>query len=982
MTIAEELVLLVDQEKENDLLLFLKKLGPAQKKELAPGLKKLFKRYSQFTEQGSLGSYRAKWSEKQRRMLGIAGFVCFNKKDFEQHNYAGVINKNVLKELLPWYCPDWFDALINSYADASFVPFFLGYDWYMELVERGYVSSHPPMIAKLLPQYIFTPLKRGYTCDPEKLLIRPVTLEEHIWHLFDQETSINWSDRYIHVEEKTRDGHWIDTLKKFSNEQRLDRKRLLEAALRASNKHFNQTLSGWFIELFTCLVPDTQELEQLQPQLFQVLNSPHSKPVNVALKCLKDLAVSPVFSMTDFQQQAGLLLTSEAKTTVATTLMILEKLAKKHPKQRNELVLTISQALMHQDNALQLRAAKLIQKYGDSHLSELKQAVSAYQEALLFDSRNLLIAYLDSEQQDIATPADITEPDRLTAIALPATFDELVYLASQAFDQNAVYHFDLLPAALLHFQGEMTADNISKLLPAFQRAYQLLSSDFTTAIGYLDHMLATFFIDYGQLLIHLHGSAAAGIAQLRESFIRKEKEKQKKWSGYSIQPFSGIRQWDVFTHSTAYKPHKDVLTGALFLMEKQLKLPLLSTPTHEPCWVSAHSLIERLFAYQQNKIAPGYMDLQVAIARCDLRDTGDARTLAGQKLEGDYLQLVAFLLGGPTSTPQRLKAAWLTASLTRAPEGTFREYFSYSNLYETQLTGNFDWTSFIEPYTYKQWDYASGTHQEQTGKHSKIAIHLQNREKQSAILKSLLKRLMPTDRNHEPPLCELIHLKYQYLSAEHNDIKRQLSLMPNQPEPWLAQVMHKSLSGPDFSGENEKKMALHTLEHLLTLNIKNGPMAHLFIASCMISNDKTVRAYAAEIWIRGVAQDTLSSSRIGEIIGIHEKVELAPIKRFSDLALGSMFQVSTQHNQALAALLSACLAQLADQPIANLKKLLDVYMEVLSACRTYILGQEVISRLNIWEQQPNLTASVKKILRFVKLTNPDSVIHKSFPGIL
>lgn len=970
MTITEELALLVDKEKENALLPFLKKLNSAQKKELAPGLKKLFKNYSQFTEQGTLGSYRAKWSEKQRRMLGIAGFVCFNKKDFEQNNFAGVINKNVLDDLLPWYCPDWFDALINSYADESFVPFFLGYDWYMELVEQGYISPHPPMIAKLLPQYIFTPLKRGYTCNPEKLLIRPVTLEEHIWYIFDQETTINWSDRYIHVAEKTRDGHWIDTLKKFSDEKKLDRKRLLEGALSAANKHFNQTLSGWFIELFTCLAPDIEELQQLQPQLLQTLNSPHSKPVNVALKYLKELTGSSGFLTGDFQHQAGFLLTAEAKATVATTLMILEKLAKKYPEKRNELMLATCQALMHQDNALQLRAAKLIQKYGGPDQPELKEAVSAYQKVLLFDSRNLLAGFLnvvkESAEATAESAADVPERAPLTAIDLPQTFDELVYLACQAFDHNATYHFDLLPAALLHFQEEMTPDNISKLLPAFQRAYQLLSSDFTSARGYLDHMLATFFIDYGQLLTYLHGTAAEGIGQLRESFIRKEKEKQKKWSGYRIQPFSGIRQWDVFTHSTAYKPHKDILMSALFMLEKQLKLPLLSTPTHEPCWLLPVVLVERLSVYQKNNITPGYMDLQVAIARCDLRRIEDALTLAAQKLKGEYLQLIAFLLGSPSPHPQqhRLKAAWLTASLTRAPDGALREWFSYTNLHETHLTGNFEWSSSIEPYTYKKWDYASGANIEQSAKHSKIDIHLHNnREKQSPILKGLLQRLLPTGRNHEPPLCELVSLKYQYLSAEHNDIKRQLCLMPNQPEPWLAQIAHKAMTGPDFSGENEKKMILYTLEHLLGLDITYGPMTHLLIASCMLSNDKTVRVYAAELWISGIGRNALSSSRIGEIIGIHEKVELAPLKRFTDLAIGSMLQVSSKHNHALAALLSACIAQLADQPIANLKKLLDVYTEVLSACRNYTFGQEVISRLKTWEQHANLAASVKKIFK-------------------
>jgi hypothetical protein len=130
----------------------------------------------------------------------------------------------------------------------------------------------------------------------------------------------------------------------------------------------------------------------------------------------------------------------------------------------------------------------------------------------------------------------------------------------------------------------------------------------------------------------------------------------------------------------------------------------------------------------------------------------------------------------------------------------------------------------------------------------------------------------------------------------------------------------------------------------------------------MISSDKTVRTYAAELWIKGVTEKYIDSGLIGKIIGKHEQIELAPLKRFTDLVISNMFQISKKHNKVLESLLACCIEQMSDTPISGCKKLLEIYAEVLSVNKSTIINEHVITRLNIWES----TETLKKVIQKLK----------------
>ena len=965
MTITEEFKGIV--EREEDATAFLKSLNKEQKKELYPALKKLQKYYSEYVQQGNSSSWSSRGTRAQTQILSFAAFICFNQKDFEQSTSYGIMNRESLTPILPWYCPDWFNAYVDKLSLQEYVGNYFDYDWYLELVEQGYLELNRQMVAKILPELIFPRKEKTWRFEykPENLLTSAVTLQEHIWYLFEFETNLHGVERYKQFEDNSVPGRWMNALKQYMEEGKIDRGRILKESITCATKNFNQAASNWFMDLFMFLQPSKSELLHFQNELLNTFNSANSKPYNLVLKILKDLAPEPEFSIPSFLDHVPLVLASESKTALSSALMVLETIAKKHPSNREQICVTACQAFIHRDNNIQLRAAKLIQKYGRTNSELIKETIQTYYDTLFSDVQNVLIDFLQEfVEKDASTENDVPgDNSDLVEVEVPSTFDEFVFLASQAFDQNETYHFDLLPASILKFQNEMTADNILKLMPAFQRAYKMITSDWTSSMGYLDNMLAKFFTSFGQLLTSFNPKAAEPIKTMHRSFVKLEEERKAKWDGYKTK-LGGIKPWDIYTHSLGYKPHKHILLYAFYMLERKVSLPLLSTPTHEPCWVSPMALIERLSIYQNANALPGDLDLQIAIARCLPGKEVDAIKLANEKLKGEYRELMGFILNEDRHLKDsfKLKSAWLVAGVTKFSPNISSEWISLSGLSDAYLNGEFQWSSFVEHYVWQQYDYKLRKNIDVPAKRKIIKVNFGDKQKKTPALKTALSKIFPNQKEIEPSIYDLTELKFEYISAEHNDIKRLLYLNPRQPDILIAHVINKGFCYIDFAEENDKKLIIYTLETLLNLNYRHGTMSNLFIASCMISSDKTVRTYAAEIWIKGVTENNIDSNAIGKIIGKHEQIELAPLKRFTDLVISNMFQISKKHNQALGSLLACCITQMSDTPINGSKKLLEIYAEVLSTNKLGLENEAVIERLNIW----GATETLKKIIQRIK----------------
>lgn len=973
MTLEEQYTRLLEKGRKTDVLSFLKNLSPNERRSLVPLLKKLSKEYLTYQQHGTTWRYKA--TEQQRIVLNYAFFVCYNQKEFEKESAAWLVNREFLENFLSWYVPAWLSNYINAFAGRNWLPYQLDYGYLVELTERGLIEPAPQLLARLLVPYLFEQKDRRNRYAPERLLTYGVTLQQHVWHLFEYETDLHYSNRYLYNNGKQVNEDWATAFMQLVADGRLNKQRLLSEALLAGNRNFNKNLSGWFAELFVRLSPTEEETLALQTELFTLFASPHGKVVSTALGAVKTILLRPHFQTGAFLDYAPVLLASDTKTVVSSALQAVEKLAKAHPAKRPQLCALAAGALVHKDEALQTRAARLIQKFGDVQDETVRQNLALY-NGTLFSSANALLAAFVSEEEP---PAEEAEPSFAFAskgpltndTALPQcdTVDDLIFLAAQAFDNNESWHIDLLPAAMIRLQREWRGGDVAKLEPAIQRALKLYFGDRRSTQGRLDHLLACLFLDWCLILIQKYPVETAPARELYKTFMYKSEENKKLWDEHG-PAISFLAGWRVGANRELfYTPYKSLFDAVLAGLRQESDLPLLCAPTHAPAWIDPVVLVERLRLHQQQNLLPDSTDLQMALSRCWLHGTEEAVQATKQKLRGELCELLVFLLDAEAQPvgPFTLEAAWMAAALSKSSQTVYPQLdgLSYNNKPRAVYTGQYPWQTIEETYTYDTYDWVNGkyTTQKATGQRKIIDLDLsaQNEGKGKASgFKKFLHKLAGKEEAPapEPLLYDCLRISERWLWNEDKDIRRIYLLAPNHPEPVLALTLQKCLLNPAFFSETHKHFVVNVLQAVYDTSPSLAETGHLLIATCLLCADKTAATYAAEIWLRAAEEKRMDSALLGRILGKHQRVELAPLKRFTDLLSNSLLRVSAQHDKQLLMLMAALLKELPDVPVKGLKKLLEIYTELLRLNKESVNENVPEGKLKKWKE----VASLRKVI--------------------
>jgi hypothetical protein len=271
----------------------------------------------------------------------------------------------------------------------------------------------------------------------------------------------------------------------------------------------------------------------------------------------------------------------------------------------------------------------------------------------------------------------------------------------------------------------------------------------------------------------------------------------------------------------------------------------------------------------------------------------------------------------------------------------------------------------VETYTYQDhhWENGKLSQVKKTAQRKVIRLDLSAQQaqkpKEPSGLKKFFNKFTGKEEAKAPEspllLYDYLRSKERWLSVEDRDIRRLYLLTPNNPEPLLAFVIDKCLSDPSSFGETAKRLVIRVLEVLLQTWRPMGEMGHLFVATCLLSPDKTVATYATEIWLRGVDEGSIDSERLGTILGKHEHIEFAPLKRFTDLVVKSLLNVSPVHNRALELMLTALLIELPEIPVKGLKKLLEIYFEVFQLNTSTVVNDNIKAKLEQWKDNVSLS---------------------------
>lgn len=953
---------IVEKEQGKEIVPFLQQLTQEERKSLIPCLNRLEGYYNKFVQLEER-TYGTRATSEQHSILRVAALVIFPLKDFRKHEWG--VDALQLNKIAAWHIPTWLNTHFKESEGKETGGFYnLDYEILMDWIERGIltVSPSPQTIAGYLVHYIHT---------TPVLQKRDITLKEHIWYLFEYDCGLNWHAN-------PAKGYPYYTFQHFIEIGKLDRMRVLKESLLAINRNLNKNLSSWFAGMFTTLEPSIEEQLALQPEMFAVLSSLYSRPVNIILGLLKSLCSHPLFKTEEFLSQTSVLFASDVKAIHQNTIAILNKLAKERKEERDAICCAAAQGLMSREESIQSKIVKLIQTYGETGSASLKETLSTYAETMLTITRKELNAYLQNNASTLEetlpvsykqsdTTSDfiayepvqpiIREDNRIQEIT---SVEDLIFLASQLLDTNELHHIDQFLGALVQQHPQMEAQQICQWTPVMQRAYKLILTGGSSRNGATDRTMAIFLIDYAKLLIRCFPEGAKELNALHEKMIRKDDIQKGQWGYCNLRELT-IRKSSKYNADLPV--YRLLLCRVLDLLENNKdRVALLSAPTHTPMFIDPLALIQRLKQYQQANVEPDDIDIQIALSRLALEHSSQDIPNILQELEGEYQNLLLFLLGEKEVAPQppfNHPSWWMTAGLCKSSETVYPEFndFPYSKGLREYLTGNFAWKTYLENESYTDYD---GKVKEWTS--PTLSLELTEGENVKIVFKGKYnEKIVYSTYSKHPLLVELIFQK-EHHGEERIDLLRRIWLAPNTPEPVLAGCIRTAMYNPRLNEVREIMITQATMESLHQLRHTWHEISYLTEATCMLVADKTSRSYAAEIWIDRVSKGCIDSRRIGEILGSHQRTGWGPMKRLTDLIQQQMINVSPLHNRELETLLTSLLAQLPEKPVKELKKLLEIYAELLSINGSKVDDEHVLELLDTWKQ----TTSLKKVLASIK----------------
>ncbi|AZA82285.1 hypothetical protein C1637_09280 [Chryseobacterium lactis] len=889
----ERLYEILNEEKVHEIIPFLKELSPEERKTLVPTIKKMDREISKIIM--TKNSYHTAGSVNQHSIIDIASFVCMDQKNFGKNYWSLFRNIEQTDKILEWGCPNWFSDFINESVDAEFTAF--TYQDILGWVEKGYVKPKPELLGHHLSNY------------PSDLDQHPDTLATHFWYLCE------FPSKSLPFRKE-----WFPLVQKLVTEQKIDRKRFLRECLLASNRNFNKNVTGWFMDAFTALKPTDDELIALQNELLAGLTSVQSKAINTILTHLKKIVATPAFKSDEFSHYLPNLLSSEVKTVVVASLALTEKIFQHKRLDPEMLGMALSTAFVSKDDGIQSKAAKIILKY--IPVSEnIKEALSHYSDNILTNVRPALAKYIEEKQSELE--AISSEKLYLTSsenkLKELESFEDLMFFLPLAIEDPYSYHCDIALAGFIRFAGEVDAESVKLIEPVFLKACKTISK---WEVPYLNVLLCNLIINYGLNLLEKFPIQLKNLEKIYHKTCEEEAAREA-YSGYhkKIGPVEKVG-----VEGPASKAFKEFAILASQKIKEGDTVPLLFTITHNPCWISPVTLVERLEIYQNNNIEPHHLDIQLALQRCALDDTAEAIQWVEKRLKGEFKDLLLFFFGKNAVPKGKFEhpAWWMTAGITRSPGTVFQEFsdFGYDNIPAEFFSGAYSWKTIDNK------------------KNSYYPVEL-----------SIVIPKYHLEKRKNPLFME-------YFVAEQKELSEIPALMwcfPNTPANALAKVIKHCLFYSGIAEVYERNLVLNTTKALYQVKKPLDEIGYLFLGTIFLDGDKTIRGTAAEIWLEHVSHQMIDNAQLGKVIGLHEKLEWAPVKRLTDLMQNHMLNVSKNHNLALEKLISNIILQM-EKPVTNLKKLLEVYHEVLALNQSEA-DPQVKEKLNNWKEN----SSLKKI---------------------
>ena len=576
----------------------------------------------------------------------------------------------------------------------------------------------------------------------------------------------------------------------------------------------------WHCRLLKWLAPTQEELLAYQQTLFAVLGTGVGSVVKTVMEYIVSIANAPQFDFEAFRVQFPLAFTVEKQPkALLQGVEILAKEFKKHPptdvSYREQLTVLFTQP----DVKLQEAVAKLLTTYFNQE--GLPEVIAPYRDYLKGKAQNLLATLSPSEPSTLSDLSDrsaSSEKSQTACATLTLTPENLLFLIGDCIREKSAATIDVFFDALVCLQDQIPADYAEQIKPYLK---QLLAREwFVGTMPLLYHFLDSWSNQSATPLVYDPDKEWKEIQKLYKEHKYTQADKLDKPRVMHIAANQAQQTFPYLFNKIARTLQK--------LKEKDT-LPFLSTPTHEPFYIEAEVLVDKLLQYEAQGKSPDLDDLIVACNRLLFWEVSAAAKEKAQQLKGDYAPAIQYYLGltDKIQLNEALLPLWTQITRLKHPDEEFK-------VFENTQAKNI--LSVVKPfyirYGWEKRTYANGEVGEEFTYHCNHYYKYKN------------KKSRPTLYNY-----------YNANEGEHTSAQEaeyKLSLNPHYPDAILCAYI--ALWATMNEADQVRDMTL-PLEAVLRYDLRVRHSGWLYIGACLLFEKRPSRDLAYEYICQAIARE-------------------------------------------------------------------------------------------------------------------------------
>ncbi len=575
----------------------------------------------------------------------------------------------------------------------------------------------------------------------------------------------------------------------------------------------------WHCRLLKWLAPTQEELLAHQQTLFAVLGTGVGSVVKTVMEYIVSIANAPQFDFEGFRVQFPLAFTVEKQPkALLQGVEILAKEFKKHPptdvSYREQLAVLFTQP----DVKLQEAVAELLTTYFNQE--GLPEVIAPYRDYLKGKAQDLLATLSLSESSapsDLSDSSASSEKSQTACAALTLTPENLLFLIGDCIREKTAATIDVFFDALVRLQDQIPADYAEQIKPYLK---QLLAREwFVGTMPLLYLFLDSWSNQSPTPLVYDPDKEWKEIQKLYEEHKYTQADKLDKPRVMHIAANEAQQTFPYLFNKIARTLQK--------LKEKDT-LPFLSTPTHEPFYIEAEVLVDKLLQYEAQGKAPDLDDLIVACNRLLFWEVSAAAKEKAQQLKGDYAPAIQYYLGltDKIQLNEALLPLWTQITRLKHPDEEFK-------VFENTQAKNI--LSVVKPfyirYGWEKRTYANGEVGEEFTYHCNHYNKYKNKKSRPAL--------------------------YNYYNANEGErasaqkAEYRLSLNPHYPDAILCAYI--AIWATMNEADEVRDMTL-PLEAVLRYDLRVRHSGWLYIGACLLFEKRPSRDLAYEYICQAIAR--------------------------------------------------------------------------------------------------------------------------------